>query len=752
MNTNSFTNSLSPQNITNLWGEPYREDDYTYIMSREKLHIKINEMCSDLMHPLTIMNLNYDECEAIDVKCRIDSTASVYALRKSCWNLRTYIGESNCTLCDYYHAKLCAKLISGNGEQLETPDYFSDEYKQPILKSYNGVKYLQYNCPMLGFIELCFPIYFKNKIIGVMFLGELLLNGKEKSVNKMQKCFLEKNEKLFDDYTSNYYNLHNKKPLYEKMLGVEKISADNKLAENILKRDLKIPKTNLMEPLSDEEFQNLIKNATNKVKEFEDFIEISWNEKQRKLLNNIIIQKRFHFDNLYKQICDKSEITYIDVQDLFYQICKYVIGIKDDFKFTYCRIFENLPIVQATYIIQEFSDGNDCPYSELKCDFKKCNLRISTCKNSYNEPDEGNPIKCFSNNGKPIDKYSNIVFACKNIAIIFGVDEQVESFNILVDLIGDSIQHICGDMEYIASTFTRIHHESTLRMYKHECEHLAVRIEHNNNYYEKRESYEALSDEKHKKIFNDIKSTAVLLQQLSLNIGLIQGTVNINSIKEPRRFVDIRDEFNKWRAMFRLELPKKNIRLLNATKPTNDGIKVYAYESLLVLLLYNIIDNAVKYSYWGTNIRTEIKQGKITIEDYGMPIDESNKVYDLYYRSPNARNNHLGDGIGLYSSSKIAKLLNVDLKHECELVSSYHIPFLIEAKNRGIDLSDLKINYEEIMASIDEETLKSMLIDPDFHKDKNYKKIPPQQLKDQINFPTYKVKFTINNFSFAQFS
>lgn len=720
-------------------------------MSREKLQIMINEMCSKLNHPLTIINLNYDDSDNISLKARLDSTASIYTFRQSCWNLRTYIGENNCINCDYYHAKLCSKLVSGADIDLKKLDFFPKAYTQPILKKFNDTNYIQYNCPMLGFVELCFPIRFRDHIIGVLFLGELLLEGEQPVIKNYQDCFLNENKYLFEEYAQMYKQKYSTYPPIEKMIGIDETSNGNKLAENLLKRRFKVPKVNLMNPLSKEDFNKLLLDATTQIKKFEKEIENIWLERQEKQLLITIEELRTDFDALYRNICDKNEIIYTDVQELFEEVCQYIVKIKKHFNFTYCRVFENLPIVQTRLIMQRTNDIGDCPYNDLNCDFKKCELRISKCKNSNTDNDDGNPLKCFTNGGKDIDSNKNLVFACKNIAVIFGISEKQENYDILVETIGNAIQHICGDIEYIASTFTRTHYESTLRMYKHECDHLAVRIERNNMYYENRKSYEALSDEKHKKIFNDIKSTAILLQHLSLNIGVIQGTIDINNKKEPKCYVDIRDEFNKWRAMFRLELAKKNIRLLNTTKISNEGTKVLAYESLLVLLLYNIIDNAIKYSYWGTNIRTEIDQGKITIEDYGLPISNSNQVYDLFYRAPGVKNNHLGDGIGLYSSKNIANLLGVDLSHICEQISPYNVPFVLEAHKRGWNLAEYGINYNDVIDSIDKKTLSEMIIDSEYYGDNMFNRITEEQLKCELKNPTFRVKFTINNFSYAKF-
>lgn len=77
--------------------------------------------------------------------------------------------------------------------------------------------------------------------------------------------------------------------------------------------------------------------------------------------------------------------------------------------------------------------------------------------------------------------------------------------------------------------------------------------------------------------------------------------------------------------------------------------------------LYNVFDNAVKYSKSNSTINITMKQTemfyKIQIRDYGIGIrdGEENKIFQRFYRGEQARGQE-GCGIGLYLSREIVLL------------------------------------------------------------------------------------------------
>jgi len=89
---------------------------------------------------------------------------------------------------------------------------------------------------------------------------------------------------------------------------------------------------------------------------------------------------------------------------------------------------------------------------------------------------------------------------------------------------------------------------------------------------------------------------------------------------------------------------------------------------LLKVVIFNLIDNALKYAKDGSTIHVETSsssQGRyIHIKNQvgyaGLP-DEA-KVFDKYYRSEKAQKNR-GTGLGLWLSRSIVRLMNAELTY-----------------------------------------------------------------------------------------
>jgi signal transduction histidine kinase len=93
-----------------------------------------------------------------------------------------------------------------------------------------------------------------------------------------------------------------------------------------------------------------------------------------------------------------------------------------------------------------------------------------------------------------------------------------------------------------------------------------------------------------------------------------------------------------------------------------DKLSIPANKQLLTIALNNIIGNAFKFS--GNNrvqCNLYIDENRITItvidSGIGIPADELEKVFQSFYRGANVKN-YLGNGIGLYVTSKIIALFN----------------------------------------------------------------------------------------------
>jgi len=89
--------------------------------------------------------------------------------------------------------------------------------------------------------------------------------------------------------------------------------------------------------------------------------------------------------------------------------------------------------------------------------------------------------------------------------------------------------------------------------------------------------------------------------------------------------------------------------------------------SLIKLALKQLIENALKYSIPGTPIRIRVHQEngsvalEVTDQGKGIPIQEQNRIFERFYRSPSVQNQIPGSGLGLSIAQSIMHAHGGDL-------------------------------------------------------------------------------------------
>ena len=137
---------------------------------------------------------------------------------------------------------------------------------------------------------------------------------------------------------------------------------------------------------------------------------------------------------------------------------------------------------------------------------------------------------------------------------------------------------------------------------------------------------------------------------------LTQGMLTLNSLDSKgylsRSSFDINRVIKDTAASFEGTCGKKNI---NFELTFSDNIQmVYADLGKIQQVLYNLIDNAIKFSHQDSTIyiQTRIKNEKIfvSVKDtgIGIPKDSVQKVFDRFYKSDLSRGkDKKGTGLGL---------------------------------------------------------------------------------------------------------
>lgn len=188
-----------------------------------------------------------------------------------------------------------------------------------------------------------------------------------------------------------------------------------------------------------------------------------------------------------------------------------------------------------------------------------------------------------------------------------------------------------------------------------------------------------------------------------------------------------------------------------------DGFKINRYKiytdyQLVNHALFNLIDNAIKYGYMGSNIRINIslseadlqnerngnwkliKAIRISIVSYGAGIseEEGKHIYELFYRSQASKVKE-GMGIGLFLVKKICSSLGYTVEYNSKKLSEYNLPMYYHGKKQN-KTAQLKLN--NVSDSLIEEAVNKDLPDEAWN-------IEDFEFQAAINQPTYQNEFTV---------
>ena len=120
-----------------------------------------------------------------------------------------------------------------------------------------------------------------------------------------------------------------------------------------------------------------------------------------------------------------------------------------------------------------------------------------------------------------------------------------------------------------------------------------------------------------------------------------------------------------------------------------DLLRIHADETRLQEVLYNLLDNAVKYSRETGQIglRVERSNGEIalSVKDNGLGIEKSDlpRIFERFYRADKARSRELGGtGLGLAIVKHIAQLHGGRVEAESELGQGTLVRVILPEKTK----------------------------------------------------------------------
>src|SRR6218665_2290886 len=177
------------------------------------------------------------------------------------------------------------------------------------------------------------------------------------------------------------------------------------------------------------------------------------------------------------------------------------------------------------------------------------------------------------------------------------------------------------------------------------------------------------TNEQYEEILKSLRKDTLHLKYTLDGLLILSGL----ELSEPHQMENIRIDEILWSILEKkaIEYPTVKIALnLDAIINNEDLLTVHANKHMIFIALYNIIDNAIKFSFpLPVNIIALEDNGKLLLKiiDQGSGIDKKDieSIFDLFFRSDRTR--HIqGQGLGLFIPMQILKRHNITLTVDSE--------------------------------------------------------------------------------------
>jgi len=178
------------------------------------------------------------------------------------------------------------------------------------------------------------------------------------------------------------------------------------------------------------------------------------------------------------------------------------------------------------------------------------------------------------------------------------------------------------------------------------------------------------TNDQYEELVKSLRKDALHLNSILDGLLILSGL----ELAEPQQMVKVRIDEILWNVLEKkaIEYPTSKVTVnFNAIADFEHLLTIQANKHLLFIALYNILDNAIKFSLPSkVDIVAISKDNKLLIKiiDQGPGISEIDKesIFDLFFRSDSTRNIK-GQGLGLFITMQILKLHNINLILDSEL-------------------------------------------------------------------------------------
>jgi hypothetical protein len=692
---------------------------------------------------------------------RTDSPFLQRTMNSACLTFRA--GCDCCEPTDIAHARLfhhrdaykSLNQLTANAEEVREREHLQGLPYGTDLTAHqhepSGRVYLTYDCPNVGYRECVFPIVFDGRLLGVFFAGQIIL------------------ESRLTEIADQIQDLPNRIP---SNLLCSNVTA-SALASEVKQKHVDWA-SSPDHVFSSDQFDALITNVCDQLSRLE-----------KQLGENLDRQKKIYVTAHIREIMGTFRTglphDIVDSRETLDKLwtCAQTafLSIAEAFSLRYIVLFGVKQVavtrVQTLHVVA--SAGDSPPEFTTEEPKPTLNLKIVEDIVTARSGDMENGFIYASNNEN--SEFLTALESCyrqqcgnfelvllpvplhpqSSIGLLLGypknypraapdnrhTDDLINALETFGSLLASSVSAALGG---IAQKITY----DQLKILGHESSQLITGIDlMRDTYLQDYNTIRALSQEKAEDICRDFTAFTQNLDYLFISVkSLLFETLPY----EPEEFFVGRDILFKWKEFNRLETRRKDIQIQIpgiSKYPTAANTPVWGDKILFEQLLYNLLNNAVKYAHRGTTIHLDygLASGawnaphRLVVTDYGIEMRNDPHVYELYHRMNDKTE---GLGVGLFLCKRIADVHGGKIEHNCDLISCFNVPlvtpFLMACEGGQCTWADPKL-IDDVRRELGRiETHLKDVVATRFHSGEPlYKPNPHEITREDLCQPTYRV-------------
>lgn len=613
---------------------------------------------------------------------RTDSPFLERLMNPACRKLRD--GCDCCQPADIKHAELFRKhdaytsreRLRANVDDAKQREHLGENVE---VGEHDGRVYLTYDCPNIGYREYVFPIIFREKLLGVFFAGQIILDTRQDAILAQIRSlperlkggpklpFAEELAKAVErehiDYIADPKNIIDTRHLGEL---VSKVCDQLTKLEGQLGDNLKLQRKIYVNAHIREIMKDFRAGLPHDVGDAAATLKALW-ESANTAFEAVVKA----FDLRYVVLFGVNQVAVTSVQTLHVVACAgdcpTQFAGKDSKPTLNLKAVEKILSAQSdkresVFVYASAVENAECLAALENCDRRQCGDFELVLLPVPLHPQSSIGLLFGYKDDHPRSAPENRHGGDLHSAL--------EAFG---SLLASSVSAALGG---IAQKITY----DVLKILGHESAQLItgidlMRARHLRNYA----TIASMSPEKGDHICRNLNS---FLQNLGYLFVSVKSLLLDKFPYHPLEFQVEREFLFKWKDFYRTETRRKNLQVRIPEIPSYASAAyppVWADKALFEQLVYNLLNNAVKYSHRGTKIHLDcsVSSGawnaphRLSVVDYGVLMPPGRRVYELYHRENSSIE---GLGVGLFLCQRIADAHGGRIDHACQLISRFNVP------------------------------------------------------------------------------